>query len=45
MSTVIADYIKRLLFRLRWLIMSDQARYAYLWNRTRSTLQVPYCQR
>ena len=45
MNMVIADYIKRLLFRLRWLIMSDQARYAYLWNRTRSSLQVPYYQR
>jgi hypothetical protein len=45
MSTVIADYIRKLLFRLRWLIMSDQARYAYLWNRTRSTLQVPYGRR
>jgi hypothetical protein len=37
MSTVIADYIKRLLFRLRWLIMSDRERYVFLWNRTRST--------
>ena len=38
MSMVIADYFRRLLFRLRWLIMSDRERYAYLWNRTRSIL-------
>jgi hypothetical protein len=45
MNTMIADCIKRFFFRLRWLIMSDQERYAYLWNRTRSTLQVTYGRR
>lgn len=42
MNTVIADYLRKLVFRLRWLVMSDQARYAYLWNRTRSTLPYYY---
>ena len=32
-------YLKRILFRLRWLIMSDRERYTYLWNRTRDSLQ------
>jgi len=34
----IVDYVKKILFRLRWLTMSDKERYAYLWNRTLSTL-------
>jgi len=38
MITEIVYYLKRILFRMRWLIMSDRERYAYLWNRTRSSL-------
>ena len=35
MSTVIIDHVKRILFRVRWYILSDRARYVYLWNRTK----------
>jgi len=38
MITEIVYYLKRILFRMRWLIMSDRERYAYLWNRTRASL-------
>ncbi len=34
MGARIFDYIEKILFRVRWLIMSDRKRYAYLWNRT-----------
>ncbi len=27
------DYIKKILFRFRWLTMSPRERYAYLWVR------------
>jgi len=39
MKTEIGNYMDRLIFRLRWLIMSDRERYAYLWNRTRRSWQ------
>jgi hypothetical protein len=32
------NYIKRALFRLRWLAMSDRERYAYLWRQTRESM-------
>jgi len=38
MTAEIVYYLKKILFRLRWLIMSDRDRYAYLWNRTRGSL-------
>jgi hypothetical protein len=34
----IAEYIREILFRIRWLAMSDRQRYSYLWNRTKETL-------
>ena len=36
MEARIVNYIKKILFQMRWLIMSDRERYAYLWNRTRN---------
>ncbi len=39
MSVVVAGYIKRILFRLRWFWWSEKERYAYLWNRTQNSLQ------
>ena len=33
-----SNYIKRALFRIRWLAMSDRERYAYLWEQTRESL-------
>jgi len=36
MSTGVVNYIRKVLFRVRWLTMSDRERYTYLWNRTRS---------
>ena len=38
MSGAIFNSIKRILFQMRWLTMSDQKRYAYLWKRTREGL-------
>ena len=35
MRVGIVNYIRQLRFRIRWVIMSDRDRYAYLWNRTR----------
>ena len=32
------DCVRRTLFRIRWLTMSDKARYAYLWKQTRESL-------
>ena len=32
------NYLKRALFRLRWLGMSDRERYAYLWRQTRDSM-------
>jgi hypothetical protein len=37
-KTTITEYIREVLFRVRWLAMSDRQRYAYLWNRTKETL-------
>jgi len=34
----ITEGIREILFRVRWLVMSDRQRYAYLWNRTKETL-------
>ncbi len=31
---------KEMLFGLKWVFMSREARYAYLWNRTRNSQQV-----
>ncbi|MCX6003916.1 MAG: hypothetical protein NTX46_05885 [Chloroflexi bacterium] len=31
--------IRRLLFRLHWLIMSEETKYAYLWARTEEQLE------
>ena len=33
---------KEILFRLKWIFMSPEARYAYLWNQTRAGMQVVY---
>ena len=38
-----SELIRKLLFKLRWLIMSEQNRYAYLWSRTEEQLE--YLQR
>lgn len=29
-----------ILFKLKWIFMSPEARYAYLWNQTRAGMQV-----
>lgn len=29
------DFGKKMVFRLRWLVMSQEQRYAFLWTRTR----------
>ena len=34
--------LKVILFWLKWIFMSPEARYAYLWNRTRAKMQVGY---
>ena len=41
----IINRIKKILFRIRWLTMSDRDRYAYLWSRTRNSLQTSSMQR
>jgi hypothetical protein len=33
------DLTQKILFRVRWLTMSERGRYAYLWARTRENLQ------
>jgi hypothetical protein len=38
MKTIINGYIREVLFRIRWLVMSDRQRYALLWERTKKTL-------
>jgi len=38
MKTAITEGIREILFWIRWLVMSDRQRYAYLWNRTKETL-------
>ena len=46
MSEGIMNYIKQILFRVRWLVWSDRQRYAYLWNRTQETVYGDYrCKR
>ena len=37
-KTTIAGYVREILFRVRWLTMSDRQKYAYLWNRTKEIL-------
>ena len=39
MYKTIMSYANRILFRIRWIILSDRERYAYLWNRTRNSLK------
>ncbi len=39
MYKAIINYFHRILFRIRWIILSDRERYAYLWNRTRNSLK------
>jgi hypothetical protein len=36
MAAVIIDYLKRIIFRIRWYTLSDRERYSYLWNRTKN---------
>lgn len=36
----IADAVKNLLFRLRWMTMSQRHRYVYLWQRGGSLREV-----
>ena len=31
--------VKRTLFRIKWLAMSEKDRYAYLWKQTRESMQ------
>jgi hypothetical protein len=38
MKAIINGYIRELLFRIRWLAMSDRQRYALLWERTKKSL-------
>ena len=33
---------KDLMFRLKWNFLSPEARYAYLWNRTRANMETAY---
>ncbi len=33
------DITQKILFRVRWLAMSERSRYAYLWAGTRENLQ------
>ena len=32
------NYSRKIVFRLKWLAMSERNRYAYLWFRTRENL-------
>jgi len=32
------DYVRMILFQLRWIFMTQEKRYAYLWNRTRNRM-------
>ena len=34
--------IRDLFFRLKWTFLSPEARYAYLWNRTRAGMETAY---
>jgi len=40
MSTKALNYLRSIWFRLRWLVMSERDRYAYLWNRTKTVTGV-----
>lgn len=31
--------VKNILFRLKWLLMPEKARYAYLWDQTRANYE------
>jgi len=33
--TKLADYLRLVMFQVKWAFMSKEVRYAYLWNRTR----------
>ncbi len=35
------NYVRMILFWLRWEFMSPEKRYAYLWHRTRNELYTP----
>jgi hypothetical protein len=37
-KAAVLERVKDVLFRVRWLTMSDRQRYAYLWNRTKESL-------
>ena len=39
MARVILNYANRILFKIRWLTMSDKERYIYHWDRTRNSLK------
>jgi hypothetical protein len=32
------DSMRKVLFRLKWLMMSEKDRYAYLWSRTKQII-------
>jgi len=34
----LVNNLNGVLFQLKWVFMSQEARYAYLWNRTRSQM-------
>ncbi|MFC2062829.1 hypothetical protein ACFLS8_02665 [Chloroflexota bacterium] len=36
MKTV-TDYVKMIAFQVKWLLVPEEARYAYLWNRTKKS--------
>lgn len=42
MSAGKVNYIKKVLFRIKWLTMSDRERYAYLWRQTKDSLYSGY---
>jgi hypothetical protein len=37
MNKRIVDYMRKISFHAKWLIMSDRDRYVYLWNRTKNS--------
>jgi len=37
MGAKIAQHTRKILFQIRWLFMSPQTKYAYLWQRTRNS--------
>lgn len=39
MKTEMRNYLRRLMFRMKWLVMSERERYVYLWGRTRNSWQ------